>query len=84
MNKGEERFKGARGLKDTSRKATESTNLSLQVLIETGLPIRVHAWDGLRPSANMKHLCSLVFMWTFNFGTGDVSGYTACLWIHCP
>jgi hypothetical protein len=51
-NSVEER-EGGRGVKDTTRKPTASTNLGPYGLIETDLSSREHVWDTPRPSAHM-------------------------------
>ena len=47
----ERRFLAARGVKDTARKPTESTNLDPQGLTETEPLTQRHARDGPRPTA---------------------------------
>ena len=50
-------------VKDTTRRPTESTNLSPWVLTETEPPNKEHAVGGPRSSTYMRQMCSMVSMW---------------------
>ena len=68
------RIDGTRGVKDTTRRPTESTNLGTQGLTETEPPTKEHAGAGASPSPHVfgvdvqlgLHGCPLTI------GVGDV------------
>lgn len=58
-----EMTEGARGVSDTTRKPTESTNLGPRGLTETEPPTKDHARTGPRSPAHIEQMHSLVFVW---------------------
>jgi hypothetical protein len=63
LRKSRGRIERAEGVKDTTRRPTESTNLGPWRVTETEPPTQEHVWTRPRPPTNMKQMCSLVFVW---------------------
>ena len=51
------------GVKDTTSRPTEPTNLGPWGLTETEAPTKEHAWAGPRPSTHREQMYILVFLW---------------------
>ena len=83
-----EKMWAPRGVKDTTRRHTESGNVGPQGLTETESPTKKHAGARLRPHTHVKLMSSLDFILQisrpFPHEVVTVSDFVVCHWIPFP
>ena len=68
------------GVRNSTGRPTELTNLNPWGLSETEQPIKDHTQTGPRPPTHMQLMCSSVFLWAPNHWSRAIPKAVACMW----